>query len=107
MNFQGSRSFLKNGFKNMNKSFFNNKYSFKMLNTNLNSKKFHTLFSNNLMMNNIFLLNACKNLKTNLFSSSDCGFMINQDASAIKPEDPQNLAFIENGNFLLIRNFPH
>jgi hypothetical protein len=78
-----------------------------MLYTKLNSSKFQTLFSNNLMMNNLILLNACKNLKTNSLSSNGYGFILNQEASAIKPEDPLNLAFIENGNILLIRNVLH
>ncbi len=96
MNFQGSRTFFQNSFKNMNKSCFNNKFSFNMFKTKLNSFKFHTLAGNSIYMMNVNILNSSKNMKTNLLlSTNSSGSIINQGGLVSVDEASMNLC--ENG----------
>ena len=96
MNFQGSRSYMKNSFKNMNKSFFNNKYSFKMCNTKINSNFFYSLVNNRFHMININLLKNSSSLISNLKVSKSSLFLTNESTN-LTTDHKELLQILQNG----------
>jgi len=65
MNFSYQRKFF---FSKFSKSFTNSKFSFNMLNSNVNSSKFANYFSNKLYNSNLNTLNNCNALKNSILS---------------------------------------
>lgn len=66
MNFSYSKSFRNNFFR---KNIFNNKNSFNIFKSSVNTFRFTTMFNNKFYLTNINFLNACKNMQSNLESS--------------------------------------
>lgn len=97
MNFQGSRSFMKNTFRNMNKGFFNNKFSFRMCNTKLNSNFFYSLINNKFHIMNINFINSCTTLKSNVVVSKSLMSQTN-DCTSLGTDQKQTVQVLENSN---------
>ena len=72
MNFSYSKNYFKKSFSS---GFFNNKFSFKMLNTTLNSKRFCVGVLNKCYSTNLSMLNQSNDLKSKILPSliNGCG----------------------------------
>jgi hypothetical protein len=61
MNFSYSKNYF---FKNFSSQMYKNKYSFNMLNSKINSRKFFISFSNKNFLSHITALNSCTMMKS-------------------------------------------